>query len=718
MPLPDLHFQKPAVTEGGQRVDVGTGDVESPGIGLSRLVEMAERLGQAAVADRPAGLGGVDIPLESRDSPVPRGICGGFGGRFERLTGPSLVVGDQGLGQGGALQFGGAGGAEEPQGPIPEGPGGVEFTGTSKFGVGDVPGMAEGPFVGSAQRPAERRLDRGIPEPRVEGLFEVVDGGVDFAQYQVDSPQGIPAGSPAEIAERFGVMPDLFDHPVDLQPFRGRVVAGHHRAETNEFLDGGDAFEKSLSESGSPGRPPAMVQIEGAERHGEDHHTDRRGGRDRVPSGNFPGSVEQASPAGGDRFPREEAPKIFGDLKGRPVAAVAVDFQALEDDRLEVPGDGRIVVRGRCRSGRGVPLEDFGKASLEGGVAGQEPVERRPDAVNVRTGVDLIGLAADLLRGGEGRRSQDGAGPCNVAGVDFPGDAEVDDEGAPPAAGGQFDHDVGRLDVPMDEIEAVRRMEGVGDVGHDLGFFAQGQPVADLGQGAPGDVLHDDEGMSLDFADLEDRTDTFVVDPGLDPGLPDEALDDVGVVPAKELDGDGAAQPGIVGPVDVAHPAPADEVDQLVAIPVFDGEVVEGVGRCGASRGFGRRLPFEPGDGGRVEEARGDGNFQFLRRRRVVGKAPGREDRPFEGLGGDQPPPKGQRERPLGTAFRTGGGRGPGVGTGHRRGSLIGASPVVGDPSPMPFTAFSILRRSVHRVGRIGVERIIASAVVLRSSEV
>src|SRR5262249_10574980 len=79
--------------------------------------------------------------------------------------------------------------------------------------------------------------------------------------------------------------------------------------------------------------------------------------------------------------------------------------------------------------------------------------------------------------------------------------------------------------------------------------------------------LHDEEGLAAVLVDVVDRADVRVVQGGGGPGLAAEALQRVAVVGVpfgQELEGHVPAEPGVLGPVDHAHAAAAEALQDAV----------------------------------------------------------------------------------------------------------------------------------------------------------
>src|SRR5262249_20102392 len=85
------------------------------------------------------------------------------------------------------------------------------------------------------------------------------------------------------------------------------------------------------------------------------------------------------------------------------------------------------------------------------------------------------------------------------------------------------------------------------------------------------DELHGDVRFARHLADLEHLADVRVVDARLCARLLQEALRRVRVGVVEELDRRRTIDPLVARPIDDAHPALAEQLDQLVAIPLLDG---------------------------------------------------------------------------------------------------------------------------------------------------
>jgi hypothetical protein len=174
--------------------------------------------------------------------------------------------------------------------------------------------------------------------------------------------------------------------------------------------------------------------------------------------------------------------------------------------------------------------------------------------------------AGDRFAGGQHvarDRSLGVVGAClGLAGA---GEAEVHDADAAVVA----DEHVAGLEVAVDHAGGVGGGESVagGDErGDDL--TPRSWRVAEPGaEGLAVDELHGEEHAMVDGADVVDRDDVGVGEPGEGLGLAEHAGLTAGVAGARQhdLEGDAAIELGVVGGVDHAHAAGAERIEQDVA---------------------------------------------------------------------------------------------------------------------------------------------------------
>ncbi len=206
-----------------------------------------------------------------------------------------------------------------------------------------------------------------------------------------------------------------------------------------------------------------------------------------------------------------------------------------------------------------------------GGSPREAFVEHAAERVDVGAAVDV--LAGDLL----GRDVVDR--PHEVTVVADPGlvreplrEAEVGQVGVVGAVepGADVEQDIGRLDVAVDEAARVGGVEGTRNLGEDRDRLrrlerAVPQPLLEV---ASLDVAHRDEEQLAELAGLVDRDDVRVVDRGRELRLAQEAVAErfvLGEVGGEELERDVALQALVLGQVDDAHAAAAEQ--GLDAVP-------------------------------------------------------------------------------------------------------------------------------------------------------
>ena len=154
------------------------------------------------------------------------------------------------------------------------------------------------------------------------------------------------------------------------------------------------------------------------------------------------------------------------------------------------------------------------------------------------------------------------------------GDAEVDDLDRI-----VFHHeDVARLQVAMHQAALMRRLQAAAGLGNNLDGALDGQTMAGLAdemiQRRAGQKRHDEVGLLLalflKFSDVEDFDDVGMAHRGEHVALFVEQLERSGIGNVENgLDGDFAADDGVVGAIDQAHPALPEDLPHLVPASQF-----------------------------------------------------------------------------------------------------------------------------------------------------
>lgn len=142
-------------------------------------------------------------------------------------------------------------------------------------------------------------------------------------------------------------------------------------------------------------------------------------------------------------------------------------------------------------------------------------------------------------------------------------------------------HDVGGLEVAVDDALLVRVAEGVGDLFRDVDDMLDGQRVLlvllkELAQVVPVEQLHDEVEHALVLAEVVHDGDAPVLEGGGHPGLAPEAFAQdagerlvvLGSHGFEAFDGDLPAQRLVAGAPHLAHAAAPDQFEQ--SVPALD----------------------------------------------------------------------------------------------------------------------------------------------------
>ena len=151
-------------------------------------------------------------------------------------------------------------------------------------------------------------------------------------------------------------------------------------------------------------------------------------------------------------------------------------------------------------------------------------------------------------------------------------------------------HDVLGLDIPVHDPGGMGRGQRLGHLADEVHQLGQGgTPGRERPQRLPLDQLHDEEGLALVLVDVVDRADVGMVQGGGGAGLAPEPLQPLGIpgiLLGQELEGDAAAEAGVLGLVDDPHAAAAERLQREVV-----GEGLADRDRARVARDLRRVLP-------------------------------------------------------------------------------------------------------------------------------
>ncbi len=130
-------------------------------------------------------------------------------------------------------------------------------------------------------------------------------------------------------------------------------------------------------------------------------------------------------------------------------------------------------------------------------------------------------------------------------------------------------HDIARLQMPVNDAVLVRLFESGGDLDGDADQFHFGDRAAAsiVGQRLPGDELHDNEIHVAVAVEVVDRRDVRMTQLRERVGFAPQPPACIGIDRRRavdDLDGDVTAEPVVVGSIGLAHPARAETVEKTV----------------------------------------------------------------------------------------------------------------------------------------------------------
>ncbi len=206
--------------------------------------------------------------------------------------------------------------------------------------------------------------------------------------------------------------------------------------------------------------------------------------------------------------------------------------------------------------------------ALEGQPPGEQLIHHHAEGEDVASSIHR--LTGSLLRRHVGHGAQGGGRLGDLLGVLALGQAEVHD--LDPAPGGE--HDVGGLNIPVDDALLVGGHQALADLDADIQdlfdlqfFLLDALLTGDLLEGFPLDVLHDDEIAPGAALDAVNGGHVGMVERGSRLRLVNEAgllLGMLGDVRGQEFHGHDALQLGVLGLVNDAHAPLAELIEDLI----------------------------------------------------------------------------------------------------------------------------------------------------------
>ena len=264
-----------------------------------------------------------------------------------------------------------------------------------------------------------------------------------------------------------------------------------------------------------------------------------------------------------------------GELVGALEAADRVFLERLHRDLDEALGDvalGGDHARIRRRQREVHEHHLRGRVGLEREAAREQLEEDHADGVEIAAGVDRI--AAALLGRHVVGGAADDARARDVGRADLGlhlREAEVDDLHEVAAGPHGLDDDVLGLQIAVNDVEVVGLGEGGEHLAEDVDDALEGERplfVDDAGQVFPAEELHDQVELRAALAEVDHADRVRVIEAAGGAGLGDEA--DRRALVAEEvrvddLHRDRASEGLLLGPIDAAHTADADELEDPVA---------------------------------------------------------------------------------------------------------------------------------------------------------
>ncbi len=276
-----------------------------------------------------------------------------------------------------------------------------------------------------------------------------------------------------------------------------------------------------------------------------------------------PEPAQGAGKGGVHLLPVQVGPEVLRQGGRGAVPEPGVGLETLDEDVLQIPV--HLAVRGQLDGALAPGLASRRGQGAARRAAVQEVVEGPAQAIHVCGRTDQGPVAPELLGGHVGRRADDPVAGGEGRLVQGHGQAEVADVGHPLAVLPPFQKDVGGLEVAVDELEAVGRVDALGHLGHEGHRLVGGEVGARLVQVEPPHQLHGDHHGAVRHFHVVDPADVGVGHPGVHLGLVHEADHRRGVHVPQDLEGHHAAEHHVPALQHFAHAPLAQEGAEDVA---------------------------------------------------------------------------------------------------------------------------------------------------------
>jgi hypothetical protein len=401
--------------------------------------------------------------------------------------------------------------------------------------------------AGLTKRDAQRLGDRSrdlvldhehVVDVAIEALGPQVIAVGDVHQLRADA-QAVAGLADAALEHRLHVQSLADLAHVDLRALELERRGPRHDRQP---LDAGERADQLL------GHPVAEILLVGiVGQVGEGQHGDRRQARDRRRR---------------QRHAAHQGAQVSEQIGDALITPTGLPRRRACNDAIEI---GRGAADGRDGTVQQRNEHDSGVRPFERTLAGRHLVDEDAERKDVAARVDRI--SHQLLGRHVGERADDLAlarllDAWQPRRLDVLGEAEVEHLHAAVGA----DHDIGRLEVAMDDPPGVRRGERLGDGNRnrqqlvELESARRNQPV----ERRPLHQLHRDEGNVVRFLDGVNGDDIGMVQRRDGARFTGEAAAVLAVVGLENFQRDVALEARIAGPVDLAHTPDAEEGNDFV----------------------------------------------------------------------------------------------------------------------------------------------------------